>query len=105
MTSNTTFTRWTAGESRRGHVLGRLQDDHPAAYAFCVIGGEKIGTQEPVQLLVIGPTDAVDRDDHEAGNEYLAGALVVHKRCLDELDDNVVENLVKGMYTYIEDTW
>lgn len=105
MTSNVTYVRWKAGESRRGRVFPPLAAAHPASNAFCVIGGGMLGTGEPVQLLIVGPSDEVDRERHDAGYFYAAGAVVVHERCLAELNDNAVENLVKGLYMYIEDTW
>jgi hypothetical protein len=104
VTSNVTYVRWRAGESRRGRVFPSLEDAHPASRAFCVIGGGMLGTAEPVQLVIVGPSDEVDREQHAEGRWYSAGAVVVHKRCLDELDDNEVEGLVKGLYIYIEDT-
>lgn len=105
MTSNVTYVRWRAGESRRGRVFPPLAAAHPASSAFCVIGGGMLGTAEPVQLLIVGPSDEVDRELHNAGRFYSAGAVVVHERCLAQLDDNEVENLVKGLYMYIEDNW
>lgn len=105
MTSNVTYVRWKAGESRRGRVFPPLAAAHPASNAFCVIGGGMLGTIEPVQLLIVGPSDEVDEELHKAGRWYSAGAVVVHERCLVRLDDNAVESLVKSLYTYIEDTW
>jgi hypothetical protein len=64
-----------------------------------------LGTGEPVQLLIVGPSDEIDRELHDAGRWYSAGAVVVHEQCLVRLDDNAVESLVKSLYTYIEDTW
>lgn len=64
-----------------------------------------LGSDEPAQLLIVGPSDEVDQEIHAAGRYYTAGALVVHERCLAELDDIAVEKRINELYMYIKDDW
>lgn len=99
MISNVAPVRWRRDEGRRGPVYPGLRADHPAVTVNDVLCGAPIGTEEPVQLLVVGPdnNNDEDRERHEAGRWYTALAVLVHKKCLARLSDDQVEAAVSEL--------
>lgn len=93
---NITFVRWRAGESRRGRVFDTPTADHPAARLECALCPELLGTA-PWQLLILGTLGELNAQiRHDAGQWYAAAAAVVHRACLDGLDDAQIETVIRS---------
>lgn len=88
------YVRWRNGEFRRGRGYPPLAPTHPSVEHPCPACGNPVGTTTPVQLVIVGPTDAEDRERHYEGRWYTAGAVVVHQSCADAIDDDELDRLV-----------
>ena len=93
------YVRWRRGESRRGKRFDPLREDHPGVHLPCVLCADQVGIAETVALLIVGPL----LDDDEAWERYVedrwftAGAALVHARCLDEVSDLALEQVVREL--------
>lgn len=101
--SNVTYLRWRNGESRRGPTFNPPDPDHPlfVNQVPCLICNDLLAGHR-TQLLVIGPDDVEDQAKHDSGRWYAALAVVAHERCLSQLSDTDVEDLVSGLVEQAE---
>jgi hypothetical protein len=96
-----TFVRWQKGQSRRGHVFAERVPSHPAATLACPYCGRELGTMA-IQAIVVGMIDP-DADKlakFEAGGVVSAGAVLLHERCANRMDDRQLEVFVRDVPVY-----
>lgn len=98
MSSNVTYLRWRATESRRARSFAPPAEDHPLVrnHVPCLLCELPLAGAR-IQLLVLGPEDQETQERHDAGRWYAALAVVVHERCLSELSDDELEPLVADL--------
>lgn len=77
------YVRWKRGEPRRRRTFPPLSAGHPSAGNLCPGCDQLIGTRLPAVLVAVGPADDGDREDHDAGRWYSAGAALFHEPCAD----------------------
>ena len=88
------YVRWRRGESRRGRVFPAPQPGHPLHATDCVAcGGALYSDSGDIVLIAVGPVDEDERERHEAGRWYNAGAVAVHVADVESMTDAELDAL------------
>lgn len=77
--------------------LGMDSDRDDIAETRCMLCDKRITKVREYQLVVVGPTDDEDREKHEAGRWYSAGAIICHWTCVDAHSDEDLDALVRSL--------
>lgn len=85
------LVRWRRGTARAGRSFPPLAEDHVAVEGGCPLCPAKLGNGQRVVQLAIGPTDHDGARSHNSGEEYTAGALLAHERCIKRLSPSELE--------------
>lgn len=91
------YVRWAKGQSRRCRVFDPLAGGHPAFGLYCLyctyqLGGPFVlahGAPGKVQLIAVGPVDPdeAEQAEFDRGVTIRAGAVLLHERCANQMDD------------------